>query len=357
MSASDCINFFAFTEGLPVPLFLPHFNLQKLNTLAVSAIANYFVSVQNEEELREALAFAKAEALPLLVLGGGSNIVLRADFPGLVVQIKSHGKQILAEDDEHVWLRVAAGENWHQLVTYTLDNGFYGLENLSLIPGSVGAAPIQNIGAYGVELKDVFAELTAVNIQSGLPVTFTRESCQFGYRDSIFKQSLKDQYVITWVTLKLHKTPRVQVQYPALRAVLASVPEQELSPLRVSAAVIAVRQSKLPDPAALPNVGSFFKNPVISRAQFEALQSRFSGVVSYPASDGQVKLAAGWLIEQAGWKGRELDGVRVHPEQALVLTNPGRATGVQVLCLADEIARSVQALFGVQLEMEPRVYP
>lgn len=340
-----------------MPLFLPHFNIQKFNTLAVPAVADYFVSVQNDEELREALAFAKAEKLPLLILGGGSNIVLRADFPGLVIHIKTRGITVVAENDECVWLNVAAGENWHGFVEYTLGHGYYGLENLSLIPGSVGAAPIQNIGAYGVELKDVFAELTALNIQSGVMVTFTQDSCQFGYRDSIFKQSLKDQYVITSVTFKLGKIPKLNLQYPALRAALADIPEHDIFPEQVSAAVISIRQSKLPDPQHIPNAGSFFKNPIIPVEQFELLKQRFPGLVSYPVDSSTVKLAAGWLIDQAGWRGRDVDGVKVHQDQALVLTNPGKLEGKLILQLADKVVASVKDRFGVVLEMEPRVYP
>lgn len=340
-----------------MPLFLPHFNIQKFNTLAVPAMANFFVSVQSDEDLREAIAFSKIEKLPLLVLGGGSNIVLRDDFPGLVLHMKMRGMDLVEENDEFVWLKVAAGENWHELVEHTLDNGFYGLENLSLIPGSVGAAPIQNIGAYGVELKDVFSELNALNIQSGLMVTFTNESCQFGYRDSIFKQALKDQYIITSVTFKLRKTPRLNLEYPALRAAMAGVPVEEVTPEQVSAAVVSIRQSKLPDPAQIPNVGSFFKNPIIPVAQFEQLQSVFPALVSYPVDTSQVKLAAGWLIDQAGWRGRDVQGVKVHQDQALVLTNPGKLEGKLILELADSVVASVWEKFGVELEMEPRVYP
>ena len=340
-----------------MPLFLPHFNLQKFNTLAVPALAQYFVSVKTDDELREALAFARTENLPLLLLGGGSNIVLRADFPGLVVQIKSQGKEVVNENNEFVWLKVAAGENWHQLVEYSLDNALYGLENLSLIPGSVGAAPIQNIGAYGVEIKDWVAELSALNIRSGLSVTFTNESCQFGYRDSIFKQSLKDQYVITSVTFRLRKRPRLNLTYPALRAALATIAEAEITPQQVSAAVIDIRQTKLPDPTLIPNVGSFFKNPVIDQQQFEALQAENPAIVSYPAAANQVKLAAGWLIDQAGWRGREIGGAMVHEQQALVLTNPGKLSGQVVLELANLIKQSVLEQFGVRLEMEPRIYP
>jgi UDP-N-acetylmuramate dehydrogenase len=340
-----------------VPLFLPHFNLQKFNTLAVPAMAQHFVSVKTDDELREALAFARTEKLPLLLLGGGSNIVLRDDFPGLVIHIKSQGKEIVSENDEFVWLKVAAGENWHQLVEYSLDNALYGLENLSLIPGSVGAAPIQNIGAYGVEVKDVVAELSGLNISSGLMVTFTNESCQFGYRDSIFKRALQDQYVITSVTFQLRKQPQLTLTYPVLRAALASTPEQDITPEQVSAAVIAIRQSKLPDPADIPNAGSFFKNPVIDVEQFELLKKGHPGVVSYPVDSQHVKLAAGWMIDQAGWRGKEVAGAAVHSQQALVLTNPHKSSGAAVLALAEQIKAAVFEQFGVTLELEPRVYP
>lgn len=340
-----------------MPLFLPHFNLQKFNTLAVPALAQYFVSVKTDDELREALAFARTENLPLLLLGGGSNIVLSDDFPGLVVQIKFQGKEVVDENDEFVWLKVAAGENWHQLVEYSLDNALYGLENLSLIPGSVGAAPIQNIGAYGVEIKEWVAELSALNIRSGLTVTFTNESCRFGYRDSIFKQSLKDQYVITSVTFRLRKQPHLNLTYPALRAVLADIVEADITPRQVSAAVIHIRQTKLPDPAIIPNAGSFFKNPVISLAQFERLKTRYPSIVSYPVATHQVKLAAGWLIDQAGWRGREVGGAVVHEQQALVLTNPLKSSGLAVLELAGLIKQSVVEQFDVILEIEPQIYP
>lgn len=340
-----------------MPLFLPQFNIQKFNTLAVPAVANFFVSVRSDEELLEALVFAKTKNLPLLILGGGSNIVLRADFPGLVIHIKTRGLDVVAEDEDFVWVKVAAGENWHELVQHSLDQGFYGLENLSLIPGSVGAAPIQNIGAYGVELKDVFVELTAINIQSGLEVTFTKESCGFGYRDSVFKQALKDQYVITSVTLRLGKSPHLNLDYPALRNFFSGLSLEDISPLQVSAAVVAIRQSKLPAPADIPNVGSFFKNPVVTLKQFESIKARFPAVISYPVSKDMVKLAAGWLIDKAGWKGREVDGAGVHSDQALVLTNPYRQSGALVLALAAKIVASVRDRFGVELEMEPRIYP
>jgi UDP-N-acetylmuramate dehydrogenase len=340
-----------------VLLFLPHFNLQKLNTLAVPAIAQYYVAVQNDDELREALTFARKEGLPFLLLGGGSNIVLRADFPGLVIQLKSQGKTVVAEDEHYLWLRVAAGENWHELVEYSLAHALYGLENLSLIPGSVGAAPIQNIGAYGVEVKDLISELSAIEIRSGIAVNFTNESCRFGYRDSIFKQALKDQYVITSVTFRLRKQPQLNLSYPALREALAGLAADEINPQAVSDAVIAIRQSKLPDPAHIPNVGSFFKNPVVSVQQLQSLRETYPDIASYPIDDSRVKLAAGWLIDRAGWKGKAVGEAAVHDQQALVLTNPNRAAGAAVLALAELIQQSVKATFDVDLEMEPRVYP
>jgi UDP-N-acetylmuramate dehydrogenase len=340
-----------------VPLFLPHFNLQKFNTLAVPAVAEYFVTVKNDEELREALSFAKEKKIPHMILGGGSNIVLRANFPGLVIHIKTQGREVVRENDEFVWLKVAAGQNWHELVEYTLGQGFYGLENLSLIPGSVGAAPIQNIGAYGIELKDVFFELTALDIASQLTVVFTKESCRFDYRDSIFKQSLKDQYVITSVTFQLRKTPALNLDYPALKVALAHIPPQEISPDQISEAVIAIRQSKLPDPNIIPNVGSFFKNPIIPVADFLKVKEKFPNVISFPVDEDRVKLAAAWLIDQAGWRGKAADGVGIHPQQALVITNEGKRSGEAVLELAARVIESVKNEFDIELEIEPRLYP
>lgn len=340
-----------------MPLYLPQFNLQKHNTLAVPAVADWFVSIATDGELREALGYAHEHELPILVLGGGSNLVLSDDFHGLVIHMRSQGKRVVDEKGDSVWLQVAAGENWHSLVEHTLAHGFYGLENLSLIPGCVGAAPIQNIGAYGVELKDVFAELTAMDIHSGLIVNFTLDSCQFGYRDSIFKQHLKDKYIITSVIFKLYKTPKLMLDYPALRDALSDRPLDSITPLDVSEAVIAIRQSKLPDPAEIPNVGSFFKNPVVTSDKYLELLARYPELVAYPIGDDHFKLAAGWLIDRAGWRGREQDGARVHSRQALVLTNPEMQSGKAVLALANSIRDTVESLFGVLLEIEPRIYP
>lgn len=341
----------------PVPLYLPDFNLQTLNTLAVPAKARYYVAVNHEDDLLAVVKKVNNENLPLLVLGGGSNIVLRDDYPGLVLHMRLLGKELVNENDKFIWLKVSAGENWHALVEYCLQYHYWGLENLSLIPGSVGAAPIQNIGAYGVELKDVFEELTAIDIRSGLPVTFTRDACEFGYRDSVFKGRCKDQYIITSVTFKLTKTPNLQLSYPALGEALASIETNAITPQQVSAVVCDIRRSKLPDPEKIPNVGSFFKNPVISLTQYDDLKLRYPDLVGYPVDEQQIKIAAGWLIDRGGWKGYEDGAVAVHDRQALVLTNQGHAKGDQVMRLAKKIQASVLEIYGITLETEPRVYP
>lgn len=337
-------------------LYLPHFNLQNYNTLASPVCADFFVSVKDEAELMAALKFAKEKHLPLLVLGGGSNIVLHDDFPGLAIHIQFMGKELVREDAEHVYIKAAAGENWSDFVDYCLDEQSWGLENLSLIPGNVGAAPIQNIGAYGVELKDVFSELTALEIKSGLSITFTAEACQFGYRDSVFKNALKDQFIITSVTFKLTKIPVLKIHYPALRDALANVSVDIITPELVSQVVCDIRRSKLPDPKIIPNVGSFFKNPIVSTTTLSAIQQAFPKVVAYPVDENSVKLAAGWLIDQAGWRGFSR-GAAVHEQQALVLTNPNRLSGSAVLEVAELIRASVLSKFGVELEQEPRSYP
>lgn len=331
-------------------------DLSSFNTLAVPARARYYAEVAEREALPELLAFARRESLPVLVLGGGSNIVLSGDYPGLVLHLRLSGRELLGQDEAHYWLRVGAGENWHALVGYCLERGYWGLENLSLIPGSVGAAPIQNIGAYGVELKDLFVELEAMDRQSGAVHTFDREACAFGYRDSFFKREGRDRYVILSVTLRLWRRPHLTLTYPSLREALADTPADALTPQQVSDAVCAIRRSKLPDPGQLPNVGSFFKNPVVSREQFEQLEADHPGLVAYPDGAGRVKLAAGWLIERAGWKGVQRGPVAVHEHQALVLTNPGRAPGRELLALAEAIRESVAQQYGVELEPEPRFY-
>ncbi|MDO3387146.1 UDP-N-acetylmuramate dehydrogenase [Gilvimarinus sp. SDUM040013] len=339
-----------------MPLFLPEFNLARVNTLASPVNAKAYVAVQNMTELVEAIKYASEHDWPILPLGGGSNIVLTNDFPGLVIHLKLQGVQLEAESEQAAWVRVQAGENWHDFVVHSLLMGWYGLENLSLIPGSAGAAPIQNIGAYGVELESVFEELTALDIGSCLPVTFTRESCGFGYRDSVFKHRLRDRYIITSVLLKLSKLPRLTLQYPALRDRVESLPAEQVTPERVSALVCSIRSEKLPDPDDIPNVGSFFKNPVVGSEQFAQLQRQWSDIVGYPQPNGRIKLAAAWLIDRAGLKGMVMGAVAVHDKQALVLTNPGRAVASEIIALATKVQNTVLEQFGVKLEIEPRVY-
>lgn len=335
---------------------LSDFDLQPLNTLAVPSRAAQFVRVSDEAELKQALAYAKQQQLPILVLGGGSNVVLPERFAGLVIQLAITGIQVVADDDEFAWLRAGAGEVWQDLVEYSLQQNLFGLENLSLIPGTAGAAPIQNIGAYGVELDSVFESLTAVRRDNFETCKFERQDCEFRYRDSVFKNRLRDALVITHVTLKLRKCAPLNVTYAPLQEALKDIPAARLTPRKVSDAVIAIRMSKLPDPARIPNAGSFFKNPVVSSEKFAALKRDYPGIVSYPAGDNAVKLAAGWLLENAGWRGHHADGVGMHAKQALVLVNPGHVRGERVLDYARQIQQDILARFGVALEREPVAY-
>jgi UDP-N-acetylmuramate dehydrogenase len=295
--------------------------------------------------------------LPRLVLGGGSNVVLTGDFAGLVLLVALRGRRIVREDADAVYVEAAAGEPWHDFVAWTLAQGLPGLENLALIPGTVGAAPIQNIGAYGLEMCERFASLRAVELASGKTVEFDAHACAFGYRDSFFKREGRDRFVITSVVFRLPKAWQPRAGYADLARELAAngyaanggQPDAQA----IFDAVVAVRRAKLPDPLELGNAGSFFKNPVIDAAQFEALKSREPDVISYAQPDGSVKLAAGWLIDRCGWKGRALGAAGVHERQALVLVNRGGASGADVLALARAIQRDVQARFGVELEAEP----
>ncbi|MCX2782312.1 UDP-N-acetylmuramate dehydrogenase [Microbulbifer thermotolerans] len=332
-------------------------DLQPLNTLAIAARAAYFVRVESLEQLREALAFAQEKKLPILPLGGGSNIVLTGDYPGLVIHMALRGVS-LEKDSCGTRLCAAAGENWHQLVMHTVKQGIGGLENLALIPGSMGAAPIQNIGAYGVELRDTFECLQAVHIASGELREFPAADCQFGYRDSVFKRAARDRYIITRVSLYLPNDWRPKLDYPALERHLAErgVQTGELRPADVARAVIEIRNSKLPSPDDIPNVGSFFKNPVVGADFYQNLKKSYPDLVAFPSGDGW-KLAAGWLIDRAGWRGVRRNSVGVHDRQALVLVNPGGGCGAEVTSLAEEIAADIRAKFGVDLEPEPRYYP
>ena len=330
-------------------------SLQRYNTLALPGRAEYFCDICSMDALEEALAFARQQNLAVTPLGGGSNIVLAGNIAGLVLHVNLSGLQAVCNDEAGVIdVAVAAGENWHQTVITCLQNGWYGLENLSLIPGNAGAAPIQNIGAYGVELSDRFHSLHAVDLASGEIVTLDREQCHFGYRDSIFKGELRDRLLITQINLSLTKQPQLVLDYPALRDQLGAA--HDTTPLQVSEAVCALRSSKLPDPAKIANAGSFFKNPVIAQAQFKGLRAAYPQLPAFPQSNGDIKIPAGWLIEQSGFKGVVRGAVGVHDKQALVLVNHGGGTGRELLALADEIRAEVKHRFAVDLEIEPRVY-
>ena len=333
-----------------------YYNIQPMNTLAVPAIARWFTEVTDEAGLLAALDFIARHECPLLVLGGGSNIVLGKYFAGLVIKMSITGIDVVCETDTDVYLTIGAGENWHQLVCWCVRQGYYGIENLALIPGTVGAAPIQNIGAYGVELVDVFSHLEAIDVQSGKTHQFDGDDCRFGYRDSIFKHELKDRMVITRVSLRLSKRPRWNLGYPALKEALTPYSEAELSAQLIADKVTAIRQGKLPDPLKVPNVGSFFKNPLVATDDYRHLSQRYPGIVSYPVTEDCYKLAAGWLLDNAGWRGKFISGVGMHDKQALVLVNPDRQPGTMIMAFARSVQTDMAARYGIQLDIEPRVY-
>ncbi|UFH50220.1 UDP-N-acetylmuramate dehydrogenase [Pseudomonas sp. KNUC1026] len=325
-------------------------SLQPWNTFGVQAHAERFVQVHNDDELRQALALAEHNGWPVRVIGGGSNLVLARDVAGLVIRMASRGIRVLGDG----LVEAEAGEPWHPFVQYTLAQGLAGLENLSLIPGTVGAAPMQNVGAYGVEVKDVFAGLTALDRHSGELREFSLSECEFGYRDSRFKREA-GRWVILRVRFRLSAEAPLHLDYGPVRQRLAEQGIDAPTAQDVSRAICSIRQEKLPDPAVLGNAGSFFKNPVIPQAQADALRERYPDLVSYPLPGGEAKLAAGWLIDKAGWRGYRDGAVGVHALQALVLVNHGGATGAQVLGLAERVQADVRERFGVMLEMEPNV--
>jgi UDP-N-acetylmuramate dehydrogenase len=338
-----------------IPTLLPNFSLRSLNTFGIDALAERYLPVREVADLQwlhSALQTDPALArLPRLILGGGSNIVLTGDFHGLVLHSCSSGIALVEQDDERTLVRAAAGVGWNALVNWTLARQLGGLENLSLIPGTVGAAPIQNIGAYGVEMERYFHSLTAFDLEHGTLFTLDRSGCRFGYRDSIFKHDWRDRAVIVDVTFTLPRRWTPDLRYAELATALATIAAPTMQ--QVSAAVIAIRQRKLPDPAVIGNAGSFFKNPLVSRAQRDELLVQHPALVSHDQPDGSTKLAAGWLIDQCGWKGRALGAAGVYSKQALVLVNLGGARGADVLQLARAIQVDVLQRFGVTLALEP----
>jgi UDP-N-acetylmuramate dehydrogenase len=331
----------------------PQYSLRALNTFGIDAKAAYFLELTNVAQLHAIYREPSLRALPRLILGGGSNLLLTKDFSGLVLHIATQGIAITGEDEQQIFVTAQAGENWHAFVQWTLAQGLPGLENLSLIPGSVGASPIQNIGAYGSEVADFFHSLTAFDMTSGELLHLSKADCAFAYRDSIFKHTLRDRAIILEVRFALPKSWQPNLLYAELAAELASRGIANPSAQEIADAVIAIRTRKLPDPAKVGNAGSFFKNPVVSAEQRNSLLAQCPALVSYPQADGSYKLAAGWLIDQCGWKGKSMGAAGVHENQALVLVNRGGATGADVLRLSNKIREEVQAKYGVMLEPEP----
>ncbi|WP_017905774.1 UDP-N-acetylmuramate dehydrogenase [Pseudomonas asplenii] len=330
-------------------------SLKPYNSFGVDVRAQWFAEAHGDDDVREALAFAAQRQLPLLVIGGGSNLLLTGDIQALVLRMASRGIRLLSDDGQRVVIEAEAGEPWHPFVLSTLAEGWYGLENLSLIPGTVGAAPMQNIGAYGVEIKDVFAGLTALDRQSGELREFSLEECRFGYRDSLFKHA-QGRWLILRVRFALSRVEQLHLGYGPVAERLKELGVSQPGAIDVSRAICGIRSEKLPDPAVLGNAGSFFKNPLVSAAHAAELKRAHPALVGYPQGDGQVKLAAGWLIEAAGWKGFRDGDAGVHRLQSLVLVNHGTATGAQLLALARRIQADIAERFAVELEMEPNLY-
>jgi UDP-N-acetylmuramate dehydrogenase len=332
---------------------LQNTSLKAYNTFGIDVAAEHLISIESTGELVKTLA--EINQKELLILGGGSNVLFMNDFKGTVLLNKLEGISVVDENEGHVWVKAGGGVNWHEFVLHCIHQNWAGIENLSLIPGSVGAAPMQNIGAYGVEIKNVFHELEAVEISSGKIKTFTNKECQFGYRESVFKRALKGQYLISSVIFKLDKKPTFKTSYGAITNELENMKVTELSIQAISNAVINIRQSKLPDPKVTGNAGSFFKNPVVPISLAENIKKEYPEAAAYPLDDNSMKLAAGWLIDKAGWKGKTYGNYGVHPKQALVLVNYGGATGQNIYDLSTEILTDIKSKFGVELEREVNI--
>lgn len=331
-----------------------NFSLKNYNTFGIEAKAKQFVAVHNLDELQAVLKNHSSEKK--FILGGGSNMLLTQDIDALVIHIDLKGKKIIKEDDDFVWVESQAGEVWHEFVLWTIDQNFGGLENMSLIPGNVGTTPVQNIGAYGAEIKDTFVSCDAMNIKTQEVKTFTKDECKFGYRESIFKQEAKDKFIITSVVFKLKKhSHTINIDYGDIKAELAKNNVNNPTIKDVSNAVIAIRNTKLPNPKELGNSGSFFKNPVISKELFKKVQAKFPEVKHFEVSPTEVKVPAGWLIENAGLKGYRNGDAGVHKNQALVLVNYGNATGRDILNLSKYVQKTVFDKYGIEIEAEVNV--
>ncbi|WP_182994245.1 UDP-N-acetylmuramate dehydrogenase [Herbaspirillum frisingense] len=328
-------------------------SLRALNTFGIDAQAHAYLPVDAVETLQALRADASLMSLPRLVLGGGSNLLLTQDFGGLVLHMQGRGMAITGQDQDFTYVRAAAGESWHGFVQWTLAQGLGGLENLSLIPGSVGAAPIQNIGAYGIELKDRFHSLRAFDLERGEILTLDREACRFGYRDSVFKHALRDRAIVLDVSFALPRRWIANANYADVSQALEEQGITAPGPRDIAEAVIAIRTRKLPDPARIGNAGSFFKNPIVPARLRDRLLAQYANLVSYRVDDDHYKLAAGWLIDRCGWKGKSMGRAGVYEQQALVLVNRGGASGAEIARLAKAIQDDVLEKFGVQLEPEP----
>lgn len=338
------------------PVLEHQVSLRPYNTFGLDVKARLFARFTSVEELRALLALPEVQTAEKLVLGGGSNLLFTQDFAGVVLKNEIRGLTIVSQDEETALVRAGAGESWHGLVQYTLDQELSGIENLSLIPGTVGAAPLQNIGAYGSELKDTFELLEALEISTGQVRTFSAAECGFGYRESVFKGPLKNQYIVTGVVLRLQRQARPNVSYGAIKTTLEDMGiGGEPTPREVSEAVMHIRRSKLPDPAQIGNAGSFFKNPELSQLKYDELKARYPELPGYPVPGG-VKVPAAWLIEQCGWKGQRRGAHGVHDKQALVLVNHGGAQGQDIRELAHDIIASVREKFGIELHPEVNIF-
>ncbi|MCG3166897.1 MAG: UDP-N-acetylenolpyruvoylglucosamine reductase [Bacteroidia bacterium] len=329
-------------------------SLRQYNTFGIAAKAKFFAEISALADAREICSHKQFVKTDKLILGGGSNILFTKDFDGIVIKNNFKGIEVVAENSDNIFVKSGAGENWHNFVLHCIENNYAGVENLSLIPGNVGASPMQNIGAYGVEIKDVFHELEAFEIATAEQVKFSAADCNFGYRESVFKNKHRNKFIITSVTFRLNRIPKFNISYGAIEQELEKMGVKELSISSVSKAVCNIRSSKLPDPKQIGNAGSFFKNPVISQELYENIKKEFANVVAYP-SGNEVKLAAGWLIEQCGWKGYRKNDCGVHMNQALVLVNYGNASGDEIFNLSQEVMDSVNKKFGVTLEREVNI--
>ena len=332
-----------------------NYSLKNHNTFGIDVRAKYFIELSSNEQIVDLINEGTLENKKVLILSGGSNILFTRNFDGIVLKISTRGIRKINENTKHVFVRVNAGENWHDFVSFCIENNYGCLENLSLIPGRVGAAPIQNIGAYGVEQKDFFSELEAVDIKTGKLRTFSKDECRFGYRNSIFKKELKNRYIILSVVYKLLKNPEFNIGYGDISSELKNTGIKELSLKAISEAVCRIRLKKLPSPDEYGNAGSFFKNPIISKIKYLELKEKYHGIVAYPVDKNNFKLAAGWLIDKLGWKGKRIGDAGVCKTQALVLLNYGNASGDEILSFAKKIQQSVFTAFGVELEMEVNV--